>query len=310
MSTDFGTPVAERAIDAALVRRLISEQCPQFAGHDVQPFESGWDNAIFRIGSTHLARMPRREMAVPFARNEHLCLPALAAHLPTPVPVPVFVGTATAAYPWPWSIVPWLEGTPAAGQPLNPQGAMQLARFWATLHSLPAETLPGDITPSTVRGVPLGNRRESFEDRLPRLAALGEPLSPSLQAVWANALAAPRSSAGVIIQGDPHARNVLTRNGELAAVLDWGDITVGDAACDLASFWMLVHDTATRDEAVDLYHRRAGHADALADFDALITRAKGWALLYGALLRVTGLVDNPVHAEMGGLTLRNIDQSL
>ena len=310
MSTDFGTPPAERAIDTALVRQLIREQCPQFAELEVQPFESGWDNAIFRVGSQYLARIPRREMAVPFARNEHLCLPALAPHLPVAVPDPVFVGAATATYPWPWSVVPWLDGTPAAAQPLNSTGSMQLARFWAALHNLNTDTVTGDITPNNVRGVPLGNRRDALEDRLPRLLEHGDPFSRNLHTVWTEALAAQVSATGVIIQGDPHARNVLTSSGELAAVLDWGDITVGDAACDLASFWMLVHDPQTRAEALELYRHQATHTDAATGFEALIKRARGWALLYGVMLRVTGLVDNPVHAEMGRRALENLDQSL
>ena len=56
------------------------------------------------------------------------------------------------------------------------------------------------------------------------------------------ALGEPVDAAPTWVQGDPHPRNVLVRNGEIVAMLDWGDLCAGDRASDLASVWMLFSD--------------------------------------------------------------------
>jgi aminoglycoside phosphotransferase (APT) family kinase protein len=92
----------------------------------------------------------------------------------------------------------------------------------------------------------------------------------------------------------------LVQNGELAAVIDWGDITTGDAATDVASLWMLFDAPGARAAALNLLQ-----ADA-----ALIARSKGWALGFGVLLLDTGRVDNPRHAAMGLKTLNALAAEL
>ncbi len=304
--TDFATPAAEIDITEELVSRLLQAQIPELADRPLTLLASGFDNVIFRLGEQHLVRLPRRQRAVALARNELRILPRIAAHLPQPIPAAVHAGKPQAGYPWPWSIVPWLEGTTAADAPLNAQGALELADFWGTLHNLDRSFYPADATANPWRGVPLANRAESFQANAAQLAKLGEPLDEQLIALWEAASTGPQSHAGCLIQGDPHARNMLTRNGHLAAVLDWGDVTWGDAASDLASLWMLIEGPDARGQAVAAYRARAQHADAVRDFDALLLRARGWALLYGVLLRVTGLADNATHARMGQETLARL----
>ncbi|MCA9624935.1 MAG: aminoglycoside phosphotransferase family protein [Myxococcales bacterium] len=304
---DFRTPPAEIEVDEPLVRRLLAAQAPAFAEAPIAPFASGWDNALFRVGPHHLARIPRRALAVPLIENEQLVLPAIARFLPRPVPAPVVMGRPLGDdYPWPWSLVPWIEGTPAADAPLNATGALQLAEMLASLHDLDPGLVPDGVTPNPVRGVPVARRQEAFDARRQQLATLAEPLSAELLAIWERALAAPPSLGRVILQGDPHARNVLTAGGELSAMIDWGDVTLGDPASDLACFWMLVDDASARRRAIDRYVSLASHADMGRGFAALLARSKGWALTYGAILGVTGLADHPTHARMGLVTLRNL----
>jgi len=58
-----GTPAAEVQIDESLVRALIQAQHPEFATLDVTPIDTGWDNAIFRLGTELAVRLPRRAVA-------------------------------------------------------------------------------------------------------------------------------------------------------------------------------------------------------------------------------------------------------
>ena len=113
-----------------------------------------------------------------------------------------------------------------------------------------------------------------------------------------SALAAPADTHCSWLHGDMHAQNVLVHDGVISGVIDWGDITSGDVATDLACVWMLLRDAAARHEALSHY----------APADDLLARAKGWAVLFGAVLLDTGLVDNPRHADGGAATLRRISE--
>ena len=56
------------------------------------------------------------------------------------------------------------------------------------------------------------------------------------------------------LHGDLHPSNMLTHDGRLSAVIDFGDITSGDPATDLALAWMMF-DAAER----DVFREAAGH---------------------------------------------------
>ncbi|WP_188307849.1 phosphotransferase, partial [Streptomyces sp. CBMA123] len=119
-------------VDAALVRRLISAQFPQWVGLPVTPVGSaGTDNAMFRLGPELAVRLPRVEWAAGDVRREHQWLPRLAPRLPRPVPAPLAVGRPAAGYPWEWSVLRWLDGVnPAVGVLAAPEAlARDLAGF-------------------------------------------------------------------------------------------------------------------------------------------------------------------------------------
>ncbi len=50
----------------------------------------------------------------------------------------------------------------------------------------------------------------------------------------------PFWSENLWIRGDMRGRNVLVHEGVLSRVIDWGDVTSGDLATDLASVLMLL----------------------------------------------------------------------
>lgn len=74
-------------IDAALVRRLIAAQFPQWQGLPVRPVAvDGWDNRTYRLGDAMTVRLPSAAGYVPAVEKENAWLPVLAPHLPVPVP--------------------------------------------------------------------------------------------------------------------------------------------------------------------------------------------------------------------------------
>ena len=90
------------------------------------------------------------------------------------------------------------------------------------------------------------------------------------------------------LHGDLHSANVVVRGGAISAVLDFGDLTSGDPAVDLAIAWMLFDDDARR-----VFRASAGGID-----DATWTRAQLWALHF-ALLYLLHSADAPRFGRMG-----------
>ncbi len=301
-----GTPPAELLVDSTLVLRVIENQAPAWSKYAIEPFETGWDNALFRLGDQHLVRMPRRQSADEPLRHEQRILPFLQPRLKVPIPTPVVIGKPDTHFPWHWSVVPYFAASTANKSPLDRRGAIQWAEFMADLHRPYLHGVDPVSPENPYRGVDINSRRSSLDDRLNQLNRLGEPIPDPLRGAWRTALAQPPSTLQVWIHGDPHARNVLCRSGALAAVIDWGDITTGDPASDLGSFWMLIHDTVVRNEAVQRYLATTSFSLTTAESNALLLRARGWAVFYGVVLLATGLVDHAEHAAMGRATFQNL----
>lgn len=290
-----GTPAAEIDVDAALARALLAAQHPDLAGLPITFLASGWDNAIFRLGEDLLLRLPRRAMAARLLAHEQRWLPTLKHRLPLAVPAAVRVGAPQDGYPWPWSVVPWLEGETADLDAPDADQGEALADFFRALHV----AAPDDAPRNPLRGVPLAVRAQVFDERTARLAGKTDRVTDRVRAIWADALAAPDDAAPTWIQGDPHPRNVLVRDGRLSAVIDWGDMAQGDRASDLAAVWMLLPAAETRARAMA----------ALPEVSAATwRRARGWAVLYGLMLLDAGLVDDPRMAAIGAATLTRLEE--
>jgi aminoglycoside phosphotransferase (APT) family kinase protein len=135
---------------------------------------------------------------------------------------------------------------------------------------------------------------------LDRLRIVGDLDTCALRQIWRQALEARESTESCWLHGDLHARNVLVNAGVITGVVDWGDITSGDAATDVASVWMLLPESKSRHASLEHYQ---------ADAD-LVARAKGWAIFFGTVLLETGLVDHPRHAAMGAATLRRLGEDV
>lgn len=279
---DLRHPPAEVAVDVALAHDLLTSQHPRFLNGELRRFGEGWDNFIFRIGRHYALRIPRREVGAELLRNEQRWLPEVAAHLGIAVPVPIAVGVPSELFPWPWSVVEWIEGTTAEHGPLSVRDGERLAEVLLRLHR-PA---PPDAPTNPYRGVSLGDRADVVEERLRRLDLR------DLASAWKEALGAPAAETAVWLHGDLHPRNVLVRHGELAGLIDWGDITGGDVATDLVCAWTLF-DRAGREAFMHAYGATS----------AEWARAKGWGIHFGSALLDSG---EPAHAVIGRRILEQL----
>jgi aminoglycoside phosphotransferase (APT) family kinase protein len=277
-------PGAEVGIDEALLRRLLCDRAPHLADLPLTPVTHGWDNVIWRLGDALALRITRRAISASLHANEQRWLPVLAPHLPVPVPAPLVAAGPSARFPWPWSVVPWYDGNTAERTPLSRAEAPILGRFLSALH-MPA---PEDAPSNPFRGVPLGHRRSSIAEWTERRPENGDrALITAAGVVFERGLAAARSGRRLWLHGDLHPRNVLVRDGRIAAVIDWGDMAAGDAATDLAAVWWLF-DLDTHSDFWSAY----GEISA-----ATWHRGRAWAAVFGLSFLNFGLPNDPDTAD-------------
>ena len=286
-------PSAEFEIDAAVIRALLAEQAPHLAHLPLQRVASGWDNEMWRLGTDLAVRLPRRALAESLIAHEQRWLPQLAPQLPVGVPVPVVAGTPTAAHPRPWNVVAWLPGEPLADRPGSAAVADALAGFLAALH----QPAPPEAPVNEWRGVPLPSRADRVMDALQTIADRGETeLSLQLGMLWRTLVETPAyDGPPVWLHGDLHPLNLLVEGDELTAVIDFGDLTSGDPASDLAVAWMAFEPS-----------ERLRLIAGLPNVDrSTWRRARGWALALGAIVMVHA-DDDPVLATTARAALRRV----
>jgi aminoglycoside phosphotransferase (APT) family kinase protein len=293
VSQHISSPAAEIVIDCDLVRSLLRAQHPDISELPLEQVATGWDNVTFRLGEEMAIRLPRRSATVLPLQHEQKWLPVIAENLPLPVPSPLRIGKPGSQYPWPWSILPWLKGKTADLVSLNPDQGKSLAGFLSALH-VPT---PADAPKNPSRGVRLTERAASVEERMHRLEQKTSLINSIVWRAWQSAVQTAQDEPPTWIHGDLHPGNVLVEGGRLSGIIDWADIAAGDRATDLGSIWMLLATVESRESAISEY----GNVSS-----ATWSRAIGWAILLGGLLLETGLVDNPVHAKIGEVTLQRI----
>ncbi len=225
---------------------------------------------MWRLGDDLAVRIPWTTPAADVVlRNEHTWLPGLAPRLPLPVPVPQRLGEPSERFPRPWLITTWVPGTPADRAPVTraADAAESLAAFLAALHHPAPDSAPAGRN----RGGPLADQAEGVVKGIAAAAERGLIRDPdAVRAVWQDAVTAPVwTGPAMWIQSDLHPANVLTADGSLCGVIDFGDLCAGDPACDLAAAWILLPDGA-----IDRFH-----AAYRPDRDAAtLRRARGWAV--------------------------------
>ncbi|MFG1711192.1 aminoglycoside phosphotransferase family protein [Nonomuraea sp. M3C6] len=292
------TPDTRPAITATLVRGLVDTQFPQLAALPLELFEpAGSDHVIYRLGGELSVRLPRHAGAIGQAEKEFEWLPRLAPQLTLAIPVPVGVGKPDFGYPWRWAVSRWLEGEVATVEALadSSAAAVELAEFLTALQRFAPEDIQAAKVRDKLTSRPLADRDRATRAAIAEVGAAFD--TTAMTELWNAALSAPGwDRPPVWFHGDFHTGNLLTVDGRLSAVIDFGGLGVGDPACDLTIAFTLMSAAS-----------RAAFRAALGADDATWTRGRGWALATGLNAYTSYAAVNPQVAMQ---TTRQITEAL
>ncbi|GAA3491706.1 aminoglycoside phosphotransferase family protein [Streptomyces cremeus] len=280
------------AIDAPLVRGLLEEQHPDLAGLELRRVQGGWDMQLWRLGDELAVRLPLTRRGPELLRNELRWLPELAGRLPLPTPVPVRTGVPTARFPRPWSVAAWVPGEPADSSPVTAghrlEAADALAGFLRALH-VPA---PADAPVNPLREWSLAQVSDGFADTVNKDLAEGAASAvrsagvERVRALWADAAAAPAWTGPALWRHtDLHPANIVVTGGRLTGIIDFGDLSTGDPAQDLAAVWTLLPSGPPGAAPATVARFLAGYGEV---DEATLRRARGWALSRALMLIAVG----------------------
>ena len=173
-----------------------------------------------------LCATSRKRTTVAAKTREQRWLPKLAPLLPLPIPVPLAIGKLTEEYPWQWSIYQWLPGDSAANAPISDLNhfATSLAEFLIALQRIDSAGGPSPGLHSFYRGGSLATYDAETRQALAILKGKIDVVAAA--EIWETALATDWDKPPVWVHGDISLGNLLVKNGQLCAVIDFGQLTV------------------------------------------------------------------------------------
>jgi len=255
-------------ITVDIVKRLISEQFPEWAHMEIKPVKvSGHDNRTFHLGEQMSVRLPSAVGYVPQVEKEQRWLPILASKLSLPISSPIAKGIPNEEYPFPWSVNKWIEGETVSLQTVQDLGqlAQDLGTFIVELQEIDASEGPLAGQHNFYRGGDLSVYDEQSKEAINN--NVGTLHAPLLREIWDVALDSKWEREPVWVHGDIAPGNLLVDDGKLCAVIDFGCMGVGDPACDAAMAWSFFDDAS-----------RKVFKQAVKMDEETWNRARGWAL--------------------------------
>jgi aminoglycoside phosphotransferase (APT) family kinase protein len=206
------------------------------------------------------------------------------------------MGTPGCGYPWRWSVYRWIPGESSTRESIDnlPDFVRELAAFLASLQRIDATSGPQPGPTNFYRG---GNLSVYDDQARCAIAALNGRINTSAaKRVWDAALSTRWERPSVWVHGDIAMGNLLLHHGKLAAVIDFGQLAVGDPACDLAIAWTLL-----RGDNRDAFRK------ALGPDSSTWQRGRAWAL-WKAMIAAAEMTTT--NANEGVLCWQVIDEAL
>ena len=181
--------------------------------------------------------------------------------------VQIALGNPDSDYPWHWSINNWIKGNTASIEHihyLNKFGC-DLGHFLTEFQAIDSTNGPIAGPHNFYRGDNLSAYDQEMQIAIPKIQ---DHKTRSIAAMlWADALSSHWDKKPVWVHGDLAVGNILVNNGVLCAVIDFGQLAIGDPACDLAIAWNFLNESS-----------RDAFKKSIALDENTWIRALGWTL--------------------------------
>jgi aminoglycoside 2''-phosphotransferase len=295
-------------IDALRVE--IARVAPELKGESVAPLGEGMDSLAVLVGDAFVFRFAKHAEAAEGLRREIALLPRLAPTLPLDVPQFEYVGEHSGTG------LPFVGYGLIQGEPLHrelydglPEATREdvladLAAFLSAIHAFPVEeALRCGVAAEASRADYAEDLRSARERVFPLLdVAIRRRVASRLEAFLAddaNFAFTPR-----LLHADLWPEHVLfcRDEGRLAGVIDFGDVSIGDPAYDLAFLFgrlgpgfiagLLRHDAHADPERLADKLRSFALFNAIEDIFTGLDRGDR-ALVDSALAELAGLCSTP-----------------
>ena len=260
------------------VNNLIKEQFQEYSHLEIKPVEtSGWDNKTFKLGESISIRLPSAECYINQVNKEQKWLPILKQHLSIPISEPIKMGLPSSDYPWNWSIYKWINGKSANIYNFNENClnkiALELANFLNELHTIDISLdLNNELTAGDHnfhRGGSLEFYNNEFINNITNLKNNNFDIDyEKINIIWQKAISSKWNNKSVFIHGDLSSGNIIIENNNLKGIIDFGQLGIGDPACDLVISWTFLDN-----ESRKIFKLNLNNIDA----DTWI-RAYGWCI--------------------------------
>jgi aminoglycoside phosphotransferase (APT) family kinase protein len=217
-------------------RRLAEELFPELPVRSFEPVGGGWDCFTYQVDGGWILQFPRLPGAVETTRKQISLLPRLAPELSAMVPVPELV-----------SEEPLCMGyRRIPGEPLDVDAALggdlpeQLGCFVRDLHAVPPEAVGWHPRGPEALRRDLRAELQTFRERVtPLLSPAERRAAGAMFEAFVDDDANFRFALAVVHRDIGPEHVLVTPEGDLAGVIDWGDAEVGDPALDL--WWVAGH---------------------------------------------------------------------
>ncbi|HEY0605684.1 MAG TPA: phosphotransferase [Herpetosiphonaceae bacterium] len=250
------------AAESERLRQRIAACAPSLDLRSLHIVEEGWDSRVAVVDDTWIFRFPRNAEAAAQLAIERALLPALAARLPLPIPDFSYACASSTPPELPFVGYRMIAGAPlsrsvldATESTIRSAVARQLAEFLQVLHSFP--TGEAQRLAPTLRGLD----RTIFAAEYAQIQQQIFPLLSAQERTWIAGVYAIADDDAVwhfqpvLVHNDLTVPHILfdSATQQLAGVIDFGDVALGDPAIDLTG--LLEYGPVFVDDVIRRYGR-------------------------------------------------------
>lgn len=250
---------------------LIEREIAGLTVHTTTVLGEGWTSHAYLVNEDLVFRCPKRADDWSELNREVAFLRWAADKLPLPVPEYLHLAPQSHAAPNGYAVYRCIAGRQLDIEPLTSQGrdaaADRIAAFLRQLHLLRPDAPLAEQLP---RSDALAEARACFEVVMAAVVPnLEREEAHSLMRNLNSLLTIVQNTEQVIIHADFSREHILAKKGLVAGVIDFGDVSWGDADYDFHYLFLDFGESFTEDVA-----RRYGHTN----LDELLTKIRLYAL--------------------------------